>query len=77
MTVVRRGGGVAAADNRQLAVFNLAAGLFVVANILDTVILDTVWHAVKGEGRACRRCGGLRHMGSRFVSLGRAPTGGV
>jgi hypothetical protein len=56
---VRRAGGVGAADFALLVALNVLAGLFVAA-----VVFDTVWHALKGEGQACKRCGHPRQMSS-------------
>ena len=55
----RRWGGNGAVDVPLLVVLNAIAVLFVAA-----VVFDTVWHAFKGEGQACRHCGHLRTMSS-------------
>lgn len=56
---VRRAGGIGAADFPLLVTLNVIAGLFVA-----TIVCDTVWHALKGEGQACKRCGHPRQMSS-------------
>ena len=56
---VRRAGGIGAADFPFLVALNVIAGLFVAA-----VVFDTVGHALKGKGQACKRCGHLRQMSS-------------
>ena len=43
---------------------NIVAGVFCVA-----VFVDTFWHAIKGQGQACRHCGHLRQLSSFRVYL--------
>ena len=38
---------------------NIVAGVFCLA-----IFVDTLWHAIKGQGQACRHCGHLRQMSS-------------
>jgi hypothetical protein len=56
---VRRAGGVDRANDSLLLLLNGVAAVFAAA-----VVLDTLWHAVKGQGQACRHCGHLRQMSS-------------
>jgi hypothetical protein len=65
--VVKRGGGIDAAGLPLLVAFNVTAGLAVVA-----IVVDTVWHASRGRGQACRHCGHVRPMPS-FRMVGPCP----
>ena len=62
------GDGVAAGWETLL--LNVVAGVFCVA-----VLVDTFWHAIKGQGQACRHCGHLRQM-SLFRVYSKCPNCG-
>ena len=57
--LLKRGSGVEKADFLLLFVINVVAGL-----VVSVIVFDTVWHAFKGNGQACRYCGHLRKMSS-------------
>jgi flagellar basal body-associated protein FliL len=59
-----------AANNSLIILLNCVAGLFAAA-----VVVDTFWHAMKGQGQACRRCGHLQQMSS-FRVYGSCPNCG-
>jgi hypothetical protein len=67
---LRGGRGNGAAGFPLLVAFDVTAGLLVAA-----IIFDTVWHAFKGQGQACRNCGHLRKMSS-FRVCGPCPNCG-
>jgi hypothetical protein len=56
---IKRAGGVEVGDHSALLLLSVVGGVFCV-----TVFVDTVWHAIKGQGQACRHCGHLRQMSS-------------
>jgi hypothetical protein len=68
--MTQRAGGADAANHWLVVLLNGVVGLFAAA-----VIADTVWHAMKGKGQACRRCGHLRPMSS-FRLYGSCPNCG-
>jgi hypothetical protein len=57
--MIQREGGVEFANHSALLLLNVLGGVFCVA-----VFVDTFWHAIKGQGQACRHCGHLRQMSS-------------
>jgi hypothetical protein len=64
---IKRGGGVDAAGLPLLVALDVAAVLCVAA-----IVVDTVWHAYRGRGQACRHCGHVRPMPS-FRMVGPCP----
>jgi len=67
---IKRAGGIDGAGFPLLVLLDVVAGIFAAA-----VVVDTLWHAFKGQGQACRHCGHLRHMSS-FRVYGNCPNCG-
>lgn len=63
-SAIRRAGGVEVANHAVLLLLNVVAGFFCVA-----VLVDTFWHARKGQRQACRHCGHQRQQSSFRVYL--------
>lgn len=64
--IVRRRGGPGGADG-MLEALGVVGAAWAAA-----VVGDVAWHAWKGEGQACRRCGHVRPMKS-FLPVGPCP----
>jgi len=56
---MKRAGGVEVANHSALVLLNAVGGIICVA-----VFVDTFWHAITGQGQACRHCGHLRQLSS-------------
>ena len=56
---VTRAGGVDRANDSLFILLGVVGAIFAAV-----VVLDTLWHAMKGQGQACRHCGHLRQMSS-------------
>lgn len=70
VNVIKRAGGVDVANRSLVLLLGGVAGVFAAA-----VVVDTLWHAMKRQGHACRRCGHLRQMSS-FRVYGSCPNCG-